>query len=178
MPEEETDGWSRYNIATCTSGDSLMAEKEPIDTGLCSEVSAVLVAETPPQARTHKSALEELREFCTWQNVLSCAVALCAGAVVHNPRRVWRWVEHRRLEFETLGAAWETAGVLVAVVLAANAFRVYTAMARRQLNATTYAGNNESDGPDSTASNAGHKVISAKKRKKMNTRPKLEFIRK
>ena len=165
-----------YNNVTCSS-DSLMAEKDSATTS-SSEVSAVPVAEAPPQGQVHKSALEELREFCTWQNALSCAVALCAGAVAHNPGRVWRWVEHKRLEFEALGAAWETAGVLVAIVLAANAFRVYAAMARRQLNATTSAGTNGSDGPDSNASNASHKAVSAKKSKKTKTRPKLEFIRK
>ena len=140
-----------------------------------SEVSAVPVATTPLQTQVRNFTFGELREFCTWQNVLSCAFALCAGALAHNPGRVWRWIENKRVEIETLGAAWEITGVLVVVVLAANALRVYTAMARRRLSAKAPA----DGGSEDLAAGVGRKSVT-KKSKKTTKRPKLsiEFIRK
>jgi hypothetical protein len=143
------------------------------------EVSAVPVAATPPPVEARKPGLEELRRLCTWQNGLSCAFALCAGAVAHSPSRVWRWLEHKRMEVETLGAAWEMAGTLVALVLAANALRVYAAMARRQINASASGGASGSDlGSSSITGPTTGQKVQAKKAKKANKRPKLEFIRK
>ena len=139
------------------------------------ELQAVPIAAAPPQGEVRRPALKELRELCTWQNGLSCVFALCAGAVAHNPNRVWRWVEHKRVEIETLGAAWEMAGALVALVLAANALRVYAAMARRQLSSGS-ARESDLGSSASTGPTTGHKV--PKKRGKKQKKPKLEFIRK
>lgn len=139
------------------------------------ELPAVPVAAPPPpRVEARKPVLEELRQLCNWQNGLSCVFALCAGAVAHNPSRLWRWAEHKRVEIETLGAAWEMAGALVALVLAVNALRVYAAMARRQLNAS--ASESDLGSSASTGPTTGHKV--PKKQGKKQKKPKLEFIRK
>lgn len=136
-----------------------------------SGVSAVPVATTPAEVQAQYSALEELRNFCSWQNALSCAFALCAGAVAHNPARVWRWLEHKRVEVESWDAAWEIIGVLVAVALGGNAILVYAGMARRRFNASTAP---ECGG---SAINSTSHTFSSKKQKRQR-KPKLEFIRK
>ena len=166
------------------------AAADPAVAAASSEVPAVRVAAAPDPAESQKSTLDELREYCTWQNGLSCAFALGAGALAHDPKKAMRRLVKAYDEVETLGGAWEAVGVLVVFMLAINAIRVYTTVARQQLSAVGGSAGDSStstadgDGEAGGGGSAGKKSAATsgkaatKKTKKTNKRPKLEFIRK